>query len=189
MFRRRLFPPPPPGGRLLVRQALLRAHQALERGDSAQAVEIFQRLADGAERHGMPARASSLRLQAAIAQASGGQAGAAVEEARRALAGFAQQPIHPRVAATAERLVTLLRQGGHASEAARVEQALEETLRRAGLSRQALTERFAAARGQQRGQLPAKCPSCAAPLLPDEVEWHGPDTAECPYCSAAVKTA
>ena len=37
--------------------------------------------------------------------------------------------------------------------------------------------------------LPAKCPTCGAPLSVETVRWTGPDTADCPYCSAHLKTA
>ena len=37
--------------------------------------------------------------------------------------------------------------------------------------------------------LPAKCPNCGAPLSVETVRWTGPETADCPYCSAHLKPA
>jgi len=30
--------------------------------------------------------------------------------------------------------------------------------------------------------LPARCPACGGPVNGDEVKWHGPRAASCPYC-------
>jgi predicted RNA-binding Zn-ribbon protein involved in translation (DUF1610 family) len=169
-----------------VREALARAHRALERGDTARAARIFRRLAGGFARRGMPVRAAGVLLEAAHAEALGGDARRAVEGARRAMDVFAHAPLPERVAATAERLAAVLRQAGHEPEAAEVEGMLEEALQRAGTTRRELAARFTVARAARRGRLPAKCSSCGGPLLPDEVEWHGPDVAECPYCGSVV---
>lgn len=45
---------------------------------------------------------------------------------------------------------------------------------------------------QQREQrrsdwLPAKCPQCGGPLSVETVRWTGPDTADCPYCTAHLR--
>jgi len=42
---------------------------------------------------------------------------------------------------------------------------------------------------ERRGALPASCSGCGASLIPDEVEWHDPHTAECPYCGTVVKAS
>ncbi|HEC34185.1 MAG TPA: hypothetical protein ENI37_05650 [Chloroflexi bacterium] len=192
MFRRRPLRPPPPGASRrrvapAVRQALIRAHRALERGDADQAARIFHRLAKGFARRRMVLRAAGMLLEAAHAEALGGKARQAVENADRALRPFTHTPVPERVAATAERLVTVLRRGGHEEEAVEVERMLEDALQQAGTTRREVATRFAAARARQRGQLPAKCGSCGGPLLPNEVEWHGPDSAECPYCGSVIK--
>jgi predicted Zn-ribbon and HTH transcriptional regulator len=198
MFRRRPLRRPPahllrprPGFPSPVaprlREALVGAHQALERGDADQAAQVFRRLAKAFASRGMPLRAAGMLLQAAYAEAMGGEAGQAVEHAARALDVFACGPLPERVAASAERLVTALRHGGHEAEAARVEQMVEEALERADTTRGELAARFSAARARRRGTLPAKCSSCGGPLLPDEVAWHDDDTAECPYCGVPVK--
>ncbi len=188
--RRRQFPARPgrPTVPPVVQRALARAHRAMERGDTSEAARIFHRLGDEAASRGMDARASWLMLQAARAEALGGNGAGASDEAERALKLFAQgPPLPPRVAAAGERLVQTLRQGGYEAEAERIEGMLEETLRRAGTTRQEMAQRFAADRARH-GRLPAKCPSCGGPLVPDEVEYRGPDTAVCPYCGSVIKT-
>lgn len=35
--------------------------------------------------------------------------------------------------------------------------------------------------------LPAKCPNCGGPLSVSSVKWTGPNTADCPFCSANLK--
>lgn len=171
-----------------VREALVRAHQALEQGDTGQAAHIFRRLAGRAARRGMLLQAVGLLLEAAYAEALGGQAHRAVEDARQALEALGLAPVPERVAATAERLAAALRQGGHEPEAIQVQESLERALQRTGSSRRQVAESLAAFRSQPRGRLPSKCPSCGGPLLPDEVEWHGPDAIECPYCGSVVTT-
>ncbi|MBU0702738.1 MAG: hypothetical protein KKC18_02600 [Chloroflexi bacterium] len=42
---------------------------------------------------------------------------------------------------------------------------------------------------EKRGSLPAGCGGCGAPLIPDEVEWHDPRTAVCPYCGTVAKAS
>ncbi len=44
----------------------------------------------------------------------------------------------------------------------------------------------AAAAGPERRPdlLPARCPACGGPVNGDEVKWHGPRAASCPYCGA-----
>jgi hypothetical protein len=199
MFRRRPFrrphprrrpprgPSPLPAGPR-VRNALQQAHLALQRGDTTKAARIFLRLAQAAARRGMPARAAAMALQAARAEARGGKAERAAEHAARALAFFADAPLPERIAASAEQLVQALREGGHEKEAAQVEKRLEDGLSRSGTTRQEIEEHFTAARAQRKGKLPPKCSACGGPLLPDEVAWHGPDAAECPYCGSVVQT-
>jgi len=196
MFRRRPFRPPrfrllgrrpPPPVAPRVRRALRRAHEALERGDAAEAARIFRRLGEGAERRGMPVRAAIAFAEAAYAEAVGGEARRAVEEGGRAVEIGARLGRPARIAPAVGRVIEALRQGGHEAEAAELEARLDAALEAAGTSRREVVDRLAAARRERRGQLPAKCEACGAPLLPDEVEWHDDTTASCPYCGSPVK--
>jgi membrane protein implicated in regulation of membrane protease activity len=40
---------------------------------------------------------------------------------------------------------------------------------------------------QRAAWLPAVCPACGGPLSVRTVQWTGPATADCPYCSAHIK--
>lgn len=197
MFRRRPLRRPAllrrsrPGSAVAprVREALRRAYHALERGDAEEAARIFRRLAEAAAQRRMPLRAAGLTLEVAHAEALMGGAQAAVQNAERALRAFAQAGRPRRIAPAVERVVAALRQGGHDAEADRLEELLAQTLQQAGTSRRELGRDLEQARAQRRGQLPAKCPSCAGPLFPDEVEWSDATTACCAYCGSAVKAA
>lgn len=194
MFRRRPFrrphpplvPGAPPGVGPVVREALARAHNALERGDALRAAHIFRQLAEEFAHRRMPLRAAGMLLEAACAETQGDRPAEAVADGRRALEMLAHLPLPGRIAATAERLATTLHQRGHNAQAAEIEHALEEALQRSGISRQEVTTHLKAARLGRHGLLPAKCASCGGPILPDEVEWHSPDTAECPYCGSVL---
>jgi hypothetical protein len=41
--------------------------------------------------------------------------------------------------------------------------------------------------GASSSGLPTRCPSCNAPLLPDEIEWFNPSLARCAYCGTPVR--
>lgn len=40
---------------------------------------------------------------------------------------------------------------------------------------------------ERAGWLPATCPNCGGPLNVEAVRWNGPNTGNCPYCSANLK--
>jgi len=175
--RRKLAAVAPP-----VREALMRAHQALERGETARAAGIFRRLAGEFVQRGMPVRAAAMALEAAHAEALGGEAEEAVGLARRALSFFADRPLPERLAAVTGRLLAALRQDGHEAQAAEVEGMLGTAARLSEAER-----RQERPRGGRKSRLPAKCTACGGPLLPDEVVWHGAGTVECPYCGSVVR--
>ncbi|HHS98004.1 MAG TPA: hypothetical protein ENK08_08935 [Chloroflexi bacterium] len=196
MFRRRPFRPfrfRPPGRPPLppvaprVRRALRRAHEALARGDAAEAAAIFHRLGEEAERRAMPLRAAVAFAEAAHAEALGDNPQKAVEDAGRAVEIAAHLGRPGRIAPAVGRVIEALRRKGYEAEAAELESRLDAALEAAGTSRGEVAARLAAARGKRRGQLPPKCEACGAPLLPDEVEWHDATTASCPYCGSPVK--
>lgn len=188
-FRRR--PPLRNGGLRPIppraRQALRRAHRAMERGDTSEAALIFHRLAGVAARRGQPLRAAGLTMAAALAEAKGHEAQQAVAHASQALQTFAETGRLRRIAPVAERVIATLRRSGHEAQAAELEERLEAVFQAAGLSRQETG--LAVGRPRGRSSLPAKCPSCGGPLLPNEVQWSDPETAVCSYCASPVKVA
>ena len=152
-----------------ARDALARANRMMAAGDFAAAAAAFGRTADRAQARGMPVRAAHLALQASRAHFAGAQVAAAVQWAKAGLlaliaAGRAGQAVRlmPRIAAT-------LRGEGYHAEASDVETEIGRALGDAGLSIADLNERLPSIT-DRRGTLPARCPGCAASLVPDEVE-------------------
>ena len=177
----------PPIGR--AEMALQTAHRLLSTGHPEEAARIFNTLADGMDMRGMKIRAAMIRMQAAYAESLSNMSLQAVRSASMALdiLAVANQPM--KTAAPTGRVINVLRQKGHEKEAAELEAKVDALLEKAGSSRQQVMQQLDAARGQPHGELPAKCPSCGGPLLPDEVEWHDASTASCIYCGSAVKAS
>ena len=179
-------PPPPPE----VIRALRQAHAAMESSRFTEAAEIFRRLADEAAERDMPVRAADLNLQTARALWAAGQTAAAVERVLLAIRLLIQGHRAERVPRVLEKTTAVLRQKGYSAEADRLEREGTQIIEAAGLSWEHLRRQGAAGSAAvRRGTLPAHCSGCGAPLLPDEVEWHADDTAECPYCGAIIKTS
>ena len=191
---RRLRPLPPPidgparRGVLppRVRRALAEANRLMEAGRFAEAAASFGTLATKAAEHGFSIRAAELTLRAARAHFAAGHVADAVDEAQEALQLFVQGGRPERVPPVLAKMAEALRQKGHAAEAEQLEQAAEQLLGEQGLSMEEAQRRMPQA-VEKRGSLPASCDGCAAPLVPDEVEWHDAHTAECPYCGTIAK--
>ena len=183
ILRRPLAPVgPPPGG---PRQALLHANQLMENGDYKEAAEIFERLADGAEKREMFRRAPYLFLQAARARLWASQVQRADELLYRGL----------NILVRTGQWNTLYRLGNTAiNEYKRLEQQeaadklqawLDEALGDHPEATQPASTR--PEKAIKRATLPGKCPYCGASIRPDEVEWLDQQTAECVYCGSSVK--
>lgn len=144
-----------------------------EQGEFAQAAEAFDHLAQEAEERGMLFQAANLTLQAARAYMRLDNLDLAYDRAMKGLELFKRsgQPVAVR---QPERLVEILRQRGRHSEAEALEREMQDFL-------------IAMPPGARRGELPAKCPQCGAPIKESEVAWVGPSSAECPYCGSVVK--
>lgn len=191
-LRRPLFPPMARPGRrpplpAAVLGVLARANNLLAAGKSAEAAAIFEQLSKEAEQTGMPIRAADLALQASRARFAAGHVEHAMEWAKRGLRLFVQGGRAERVPRVLAKMTSALRDKGYTAQADDLEQVARHLLEEAGLPLEQ-AEQQAAAMPERRGSLPAKCASCGAPLLPDEVEWHDAHTAECLYCGTIVKT-
>lgn len=53
--------------------------------------------------------------------------------------------------------------------------------------RQEAQKQERAAAVARRDWLPAKCPHCGGPLSVETVNWTGPNSADCPYCSSNLR--
>lgn len=198
MLRRRLprrpfLRRPPPGAHPplppRIRRALADAHQAMAGGQYGRAADIFGRLADEAHERGAFNAASRMALQAARASLAATRVEAAVQRGKQALRLLVRSGQVGRVPIVSSRMVAALRERGYEAEAEALQLEVEQVLDQAGLSLKEAQVQSGADRVEQHGNLPARCSSCAGPLLPDEVEWHDPRTASCPYCGATVKAA
>jgi tetratricopeptide (TPR) repeat protein len=181
MFRRLHRPPEPPRPQLILR----RAHQLMEQGHYAEAAELFEQLAQGAESRGMLDRAGELHLQAGRARLENGQVQPALAHSKHALGCFLRAGRPGRAFRTLPRVLEELRSRGYTAEAEALQQEIQERFGQAGLEFRPAT---AAVPGQRRS-LPGKCDSCGGTLRSDEVEWIDATTAECPYCGSSVKAA
>lgn len=190
MFRRRprrrppLRRPLPPR----VRRALARANDMMAGGQFAEAAAIFERLSEKAQRRGMIVRAADLALQASRAHFAAADVDAALGQAMRALRLFARGGRVGRVSLLLSKMSSALREKGYDAQADQLEQEAARVLGGMGLSLDE-ARRQTPQVTEKRGSLPAGCGGCGAPLIPDEVEWHDPRTAECPYCGTVAKAS
>jgi tetratricopeptide (TPR) repeat protein len=192
-FLRRRPPLPgasPPGRPLAsrLRKILIRANRLMAEERFAEAAAIYERLYREGEERGFTARAADLALQAARAYFAAEDVGAALKHAREALRLLVNSGRAGRIPQVLSKMVAALRDKGYDAQADELERETERILDQMGLS-------FEEARQQAprvpetRGTLPAKCGGCGAPLVPDEVEWHDAQTAECVYCGTILKAA
>ena len=96
---------------------------------------------------------------------------------KRGLELLANRQHYPRLHQTGTRIVAELKERGLENEAAEIESILSEIL----------PKTFSAEPLSKHPVLPTHCPSCGAPLRPDEVEWLDEVTAECGYCGSPAR--
>ena len=131
-------------------------------------------------------RAAHLILQASRARLAADDVDAALEHAREGLRLFVRGGCAGRVPAILSRMTAALRDKGYDAQADALEREVAQALEEMGLSPDEAGRHVPQA-GERRGDLPARCNGCGAPLIPDEVEWHDASTAECPYCGTVIK--
>jgi predicted RNA-binding Zn-ribbon protein involved in translation (DUF1610 family) len=151
-------------------------------GKFAEAAERFQDLARGAEELARLGAAAELYLRAARCSVEVNDLDRADDCAERAIYLFIKARRPRRVRQVLPRVLAALERHGRHDDAER----LRGEVKKAFQGRDFLPGQMPPA--AQRGQLPAKCSSCGAPIKPDEVAWSDPRTAECPYCGNIIKT-
>jgi len=186
MFRRRprrrpLRPVGPPGP---ARRRLNRARELFDGGDYAAAATIFEELARGAERRGMLDRAGDLLMRVAQCYLKLNNIERADEQAKHALRLFLRAGRTRKVRRLLPKAIATLEKHGRHAEAKDLREKAEQLLGPAPVEGGAGIGR----RGMMRpgGTLPGKCPSCGGPIKPNEVNWVGRGSAECPYCGSVV---
>ncbi len=169
-----------------VREALIRANHLMTSARFAEAAEIFERLAEKAKEHGMVARAADLTLRASRACFAGDDIDAALKHAKESLRLLVRGGRAGRVPLLLFKMTAALRGKGYDAQADELEREAEQIVGELGLSLEEAKQR-ALQPPEKRGSLPAECSGCGAPVVPDEVEWHDAQTAECLYCGAILK--
>ncbi|MFH1185716.1 MAG: hypothetical protein V1755_11875 [Chloroflexota bacterium] len=158
---------------------LIRSNGLLAAGQYAQAADGLEQLARAADARGAR-RAPVLYLEAGRARIMAAQAAQGLDLIQRGLELMAASGLARRLARPGNRLITELHELGFDQEARQITAFLKDF----APDLNAAVDSPAAVR---RPHLPTRCPACAAPVRPDEVEWLDETTAECPYCGSAVR--
>lgn len=158
------------------------ANRLMAEGQPAQAAPIFAGLAQQAEARAMPQRAAHLHLQAARCYFQVHDSTSGLNQSRAGLQTFLNAGLPDKAANAYARLLAGLRTNGLTAEADTLQKEFGTQLG------EVASENQASAQAQPRGQLPAKCPACNAPIRSDEVDWIDEQSAECPYCGSTVQT-
>jgi hypothetical protein len=155
---------------------LQEANFVFSKGEYGRAAELFERIARVADGRSGP-RAPLLHLQAGRARVLAGQAGLGVPSLKRGLELLAERRQYQRLHQFGTRTVNELNEHGLKNEAAGIETWLKSVLPEMPLDDATAKKPI----------LSTHCPSCGAPLRPDEVEWLDEVTAECGYCGSPVR--
>jgi len=171
--------------RIGPRRRLARAHELFNRGKFVEAARIFEDLAQEAEERGMLDRAGDLRLQAGRCYLKLDNIERADQEGMKALRLFLRARRPRKVQRLLPKMIAALEKHGRHEEAQELREKAEQLLgplpAKAGMG--------PGVGPGPRGTLPSKCPNCGGPLKPDEVNWIGRGSAECPYCGSVVNAA
>lgn len=155
---------------------LQEANYAFADGEYSHAAEFFEQVARTADDQGSP-RASNLYLRAGHARILAKQELLGIPSFRRGLELLAKSGKYQKLHQAGTKAMAELKSCGLSDEAAVIQKWLKSIL----------TEVPTAQLPIRRPTLPAQCPSCAAPLRPDDVEWLDKETAECGYCGNVVR--
>ena len=158
---------------------LQEANFAFDKGEYGRAAELFEQIAEIADSRGGP-RAPLFHLQSGRARILAGQVSLGMPSLRRGLDLLARRRQFPRLYRAGMRVVDELGQRGLKDEAAEIETWLKSAF-------PSTTAFHPPEAPPKRPALPAHCPSCGAPLRPDEVEWPDDNTAKCAYCGSPVR--
>jgi hypothetical protein len=155
---------------------LQEANFAFSKGEYGRAAELFEKIARVADGRDGP-RAPLFHLQAGRARVLAGQVALGMPSLKRGLELLAQRKQYPRLHQFSTRTIRELNEQGFKKEAVEIAAWLKSVLPE--------TPSFEAS--AKKPTLPTHCPSCGAPLRPDEVEWLDDVTAECGYCGSPIR--
>lgn len=168
-----------------VRQALRRALRLRRAGEFLEAVRIYDRLAQEAYSRERIRAGVQMDVEAARTLLLAQVPAKAQEHARRALRALLDRELPPRPVMP---VIDRIGEAMDDAEGAQFREQVDALLAGHGLSAEEL-RRPSPAAPERKGQLPAQCPGCYAPLRTDEVDWLASDRAQCPYCGQVVLTA
>jgi len=155
---------------------LQEANFAFTKGEYGRAAEIFEKIARAADGRGFP-RAGLFHLQAGRSRIFAGQPALGLPSVKRGLELLAKGRQLGRLHYAGERILAELREHGLKNEADEIEKWLKMVIPDPPTVDTLIG----------RPTLPIHCPSCGAPLRPDEVDWLDESTAECGYCGSPVR--
>ena len=158
---------------------LQEANFNFDKGEYGRAAELYERIAQAADARGGP-RAPILLLQAGRSRIYAGQTVQGMPSLKRGLELLAQRGQLHKLQNAGSRVVLELKERGLTKEAAEIEAVLKGV---APSMPVAETQPAPA----KKPILPIHCPSCGAPVRPDEVEWLDEVTAECGYCGSPIR--
>ncbi len=151
---------------------------AFDKGEYGRSGELFEQIAKTAEARGGP-RAPLFYLQAGRSRVYSGQTYIGMEHLKHGLSLFASRGQMKKVFNAGNRIVGELNQRGLKKEGEEIANYLKTLLPALSSMTDDTTHKKAV--------LPTHCPSCGAPLRPDEVDWLDEVTAECGYCGSPVR--
>lgn len=154
---------------------LQEANLAFEKGEYGRAAERYEKIANTADERG-GSRAPLFYLQAGRARVYAGQSALGMPSLKRGLELLARRGQFQHLHQAGMRTIGELNERGLKEEAVDI-----EILMKMVLPQTLSIEPFV-----KRPTLPRHCPSCGAPLRPDEVEWLDDVTGECGYCGSPV---
>lgn len=162
-----------------VSPILQEANFAFDKGEYGRAAELYVRIAQTADARGGP-RAPILHLQAGRSRIYAGQTTLGMPSLKRGLELFVQRGQLQKLHNMGSRVVMELTERGLTREATEIESMLKSSV-------PSMTVMETSSAHAKKPILPTHCPSCGAPLRPDEVEWLDNATAECGFCGSPVR--
>lgn len=155
---------------------LQEANFVFSKGEYGRAAELYEQIARAAEGRSGP-RAPLFHLQAGCSRLRAGQPVLGIPSLKRGLELLVQRKQFQRLFQFGTRTINELNDLGFKKEAVEIE----------GWLKSVLPQLPVAEAPARRPILPTHCPSCGAPLRPDEVEWLDEVTADCGYCGSPVR--
>ena len=155
---------------------LQEANFAFTKGEYGRAAELFEQIARVADGRGGQ-RAPLFHLQAGRSRILAGQAALGIPSLKRGLELLSERRQLGRLHQAGTRTLAELNQRGLKNEAVEFEKWMKSLM----------PDTPTVESPARRPILPTHCPSCGAPLRPDEVDWLDEVTAECGFCGSLVR--